>query len=418
MFDVVETSNFPTEPPLELIAPEDLVDELASEFAARERVEARIARLLARALEAKTFERDGFTSLTALLVHRMSVHPGEAQRLVGRANALAEMPLAAMAYDRGAVTGAQVDVLAETWAVSPRRIHQGRGKAGGNGHGHRTGPGASKKLDYWLDRVARDDLADVRQLVRETRALNLRREQDGMRINGWVDIESGERLAARLDPGPPLPGDTRSTPARRADLLLDMVEGGSDRPSLIVHVSAETLLEDKPGLSETEHGTFLTADEIRRISCDANLTRVVFGPDSQPLDVGRTKRLVTPALRIAVMARDLHCVFPGCDRPASWCDIHHLIPWSEGGPTSLDNLVLLCRHHHTLVHEGGWRIEGTPGHLDFYRPDGSQLGVEPPPRPIPTPYHDPRPKRPPQRRHQSRHPTDPSHPLPPGAMNR
>ena len=240
-----------------------------------------------------------------------------------------------------------------------------------------------------------------------------------MRINGWVDIESGERLAARLDPGPPLPGDTRSTrsPASRPAPRHGRREGRTDL-GLIVHVSAETLLEDKPGLSETEHGTFLTADEIRRISCDANLTRVVFGPDSQPLDVGRTKRLVTPALRIAVMARDLHCVFPGCDRPASWCDVHHLIPWSEGGPTSLDNLVLLCRHHHTLIHEGGWRIEGTPGHLDFYRPDGSQLGVEPPPRPDPTPYHDPRPKRPPRRRHQSRHPTDPGHPLSPRAMNR
>ena len=239
-----------------------------------------------------------------------------------------------------------------------------------------------------------------------------------MRINGWIDIESGEQLAARLEPGPPLPGDTRNVAARRADLLLEMVERSTDRPGLIVHVSAETLLEDKPGLTETEHGTFLTADEIRRISCDANLTRVVFGPDSQPLDVGRTKRLVTPALRIAVMARDLHCVFPGCDRPASWCDVHHLIPWSQGGPTSLDNLVLLCRHHHTLIHEGGWRIEGTPGHLDFYRPNGSQLGVEPIPRPVPTPYHHPRPKRPPQRRHQSRHPTNPSHPISPRAIDR
>ncbi len=81
------------------------------------------------------------------------------------------------------------------------------------------------------------------------------------------------------------------------------------------------------------------------------------------------------------MARDLHCVFPGCDRPATWCDVHHLIPWSQGGATDLDNLVLLCRHHHTLVHEGGWRIEGNPRNLQYYRPDGSQLITEPPPRP-------------------------------------
>jgi len=395
MFDVVATSNFPTEPPLELIAPEDLVDELASEFATRERVEARIAVLLARASESMAFERDGFSSLTALLIHRMSLHPAEAQRLVRRANALELMPLTSLAYAQGAISGAHVDVLAEAWAVSPDLFTREEGRLVEVAMDTAPVRELRKKLDYWLDQVARDDLADVRHLVRETRALNLRREQDGMRINGWVDIESGERLAARLDPGPPLPGDTRSTAARRADLLLEMVEGGSDRPSLVVHVSADNLFEGKTGISETDHGTFLTADEIRRISCDANLTRVVFGPDSQPLDVGRTKRLVTPALRIAVMARDLHCVFPGCDRPASWCDVHHLIPWSEGGPTSLDNLVLLCRHHHTLVHEGGWGIEGIPGDLSFYRPDRSQLGVESQPRPVPTPFHELAPKRPP-----------------------
>jgi len=252
-----------------------------------------------------------------------------------------------------------------------------------------------KRVDYWLDRVARDDLADERRTVRDLQSLSLRREGEMMRINGWVDIETGEEMKARLDPGPPTPGDDRSAPARRAALLVDILKGAGERPGLIVHVSAETLLEDQPGITETSNGTFLTAEEIRRISCDANLNRVVFGPDSQPLDVGRTKRLVTPALRIAVMARDLHCVFPGCDRPASWCDVHHLIPWSKDGSTSLENLVLLCRHHHTLVHEGGWRIEGIPGHLSFYRPDGSQLGVDPTPTPAPSPFHDPAPNWPP-----------------------
>ena len=77
-----------------------------------------------------------------------------------------------------------------------------------------------------------------------------------MRINGWTDIESGERLAAKLEPGPPAEGDTRSMPARRADLFLDIVEaGGSDRPNLVVHVASQTLLEGRPGVSETSRGT-------------------------------------------------------------------------------------------------------------------------------------------------------------------
>jgi hypothetical protein len=96
--------------------------------------------------------------------------------------------------------------------------------------------------------------------------------------------------------------------------------------------------------------------------------------------VGRTKRLVTPGQRLAVIARDLRCVFPTCDRPERWCDVHHIISWLADGPTAIDNLVLLCRHHHTLVHEAGWSLTGTPSDLRFFRPDGSELGADPPPQ--------------------------------------
>ena len=252
-----------------------------------------------------------------------------------------------------------------------------------------------KRLDYWLDQVARDDLGADRNLVRDLRSLRLRRDGEMMRINGWVDIETGEQMRARLEPGPPAPGDDRSTPARRADVLIDILNGAGDRPGLIVHVSAGTLFEGNAGISETGHGTFLTADEIGRISCDANLTRVVFGSDAQPIEVGRTKRLVTPAQRIAVMARDLHCVFPGCDRPATWCDVHHLIPWSQGGATDLGNLVLLCRHHHTLVHEGGWRIEGNPRAISGSTGPTAADSTPSETRSRSDPFHDPRPERPP-----------------------
>ena len=95
-----------------------------------------------------------------------------------------------------------------------------------------------------------------------------------VRLNGWMDIEAGERLIAQLDPGPPAEEDTRSAPAPRADLLIDILNGSSQRPDIIVHVSAETLGHQQPSLSETARGTFLSADEITRISCDANLTRV------------------------------------------------------------------------------------------------------------------------------------------------
>ena len=92
----------------------------------------------------------------------------------------------------------------------------------------------------------------------------------------------------------------------------------------------------------------------------ALLPPILGGAPSQPLDVGRTSRVVTPAQHRALAVRDGGCVFPGCDRPLAWCETHHLVAWLDGGPTDLANLALLCRAHHRTVHEGGWRLARGP----------------------------------------------------------
>ena len=95
---------------------------------------------------------------------------------------------------------------------------------------------------------------------------------------------------------------------------------------------------------------------------------------SEPLDVGRASRTVSPAQRRALTIRDRGCVFPGCDRPPGWCDGHHIVHWADGGPTDLANLALLCHHHHKAIHEGGWSMARAPdGSLEFTRPDGTPL---------------------------------------------
>jgi HNH endonuclease len=81
------------------------------------------------------------------------------------------------------------------------------------------------------------------------------------------------------------------------------------------------------------------------------------GPPTMPLELGRTTRVISPTQRVALAVRDGGCGFPGCDRPLSWCEGHHLLPWLEGGPTALPNLALLCRAHHRAVHEGGWQLQ-------------------------------------------------------------
>jgi hypothetical protein len=93
-------------------------------------------------------------------------------------------------------------------------------------------------------------------------------------------------------------------------------------------------------------------------------------------------------MKIAVIARDRRCVFPGCDRPSRWCDVHHITHWANGGKTRIGNLALLCRHHHVLVHEGGWTVGGTPGHLVFHRPDGTELGADRPVGDYRSPVHE------------------------------
>jgi HNH endonuclease/Domain of unknown function (DUF222) len=112
----------------------------------------------------------------------------------------------------------------------------------------------------------------------------------------------------------------------------------------------------------------------RRIACDASVMRVVMAGESEPLDVGRRTAVISPALRRAVIARDRRCRFPGCDRPPAWCDAHHVQHWADGGTTSLDNLLLICRRHHRMLHaRRGFTVEMNDARPTFRRPDGSTI---------------------------------------------
>jgi hypothetical protein len=129
-------------------------------------------------------------------------------------------------------------------------------------------------------------------------------------------------------------------------------------------------------------GTPLHPGTARRLACDAGLLPVVLGTASELLDVGRLHRLVTPAIRRALNIRDGGCRFPGCDRPVAWCDAHHLKSWVLGGLTSVDNMLLLCRRHHVLVHEHGWsiRLDKRTGIVTATDPAGRPLDIVSHPR--------------------------------------
>jgi HNH endonuclease len=159
-----------------------------------------------------------------------------------------------------------------------------------------------------------------------------------------------------------------------------------ERPHVTVMVGVDSLGGDRyviergalPGTCEMDHVGPVSPSTARRLACDASLMRVVMSGRSEPLDVGRRTPIVPPAMRRAVIVRDRACRFPGCDRPQAWCDAHHVTHWADGGATALPNLLLLCRRHHRMVHDG-FRLEMPEGRPVFRRPDGSVLEDRAPP---------------------------------------
>ena len=181
-----------------------------------------------------------------------------------------------------------------------------------------------------------------------------------------LDILTGEELLAALDPlcrPIPLPDgspDPRPVGRRRADAFGQVLRtylSGSGRPTsggVLPHVTL--IRPTTAGVDCLGFGGPITAATAELIACDSTLTTVTVDGAGAPLDVGRSERLFTPTIRKGLAVRDGGCAHPGCGRPVSWCDAHHITPWSAGGATSLDNGVLLCRLHHTAIHHGGWRV--------------------------------------------------------------
>jgi uncharacterized protein DUF222 len=168
--------------------------------------------------------------------------------------------------------------------------------------------------------------------------------------NGWYAQQADALVAIAkgyLRGGPA--GDTTST--------------SCDRYQVIVHTDSSAL-HGGAGRSD------LPIDTVKRLACDGSVITIVEDEEGTPLDVGRKTRTISTVLRRALLARDRHCTFPGCHNRC-YVDGHHIEHWADGGETNLANLTLLCTFHHTLVHEGGFKIcSDGAGASYFRRPDG------------------------------------------------
>jgi len=143
---------------------------------------------------------------------------------------------------------------------------------------------------------------------------------------------------------------------------------GGVAATLVVTLDADTLRGTLDRAGTTSHGSRVPARDLRRLACDAGIVPMVLGGKSQILDLGRRKRLFSPAQRLALAHRDGGCAFPGCDRPPGWCEAHHLRPWAFGGTTNLADGVLLCGAHHRLIHRSDWEVRSGAGGMPEFVP--------------------------------------------------
>lgn len=213
-------------------------------------------------------------------------------------------------------------------------------------------------------------VADDQRDAAESRYLQLTEGDDGwLFIKGGFDSIAKSTILTAIEAlaRPSGEGDNRCRERRQADALLELSDHALDtgavpqHASVRPHLQVTTTLETLQGLVGAPAGEMalslpISAKTVQRIACDSSVTRVLLGANSAVIDAGRAKRVVAGNIRRLLDARDQHCRWPGCERPASWSSAHHVIHWAQGGNTDLANMILLCHHHHWEVHEGGWRL--------------------------------------------------------------
>jgi hypothetical protein len=404
-------------------------------------------RLLAEADNRDLGRRMGGASTAAWARHRFRLRPGTARsrldlarRLassaageqptdwsanVGLSRAAGAMPATGKALAKGAISVDHAQVIASVMGRIPEHVQAeqvAKAEADLAKWALKFDPAGLARLGehllHVLDTQTLEEDEEQRVAKRELR-LN---EHTG-RITGRLDKEAMAMLRTALDPlAAPCPADDgtpdpRSPSRRSADALIELARRAchnghtlpttrGTRPHLTITATLDTLQRargqhphgehpnhEDPGCAGVSAGELawggpLSAEAVRRIACDAGITRIITNAHSVPLDVGREHRTVTTAQFAALVVRDGGCAFPGCTRPPAWCEAHHIKHWADGGATALNNLVLLCGHHHRSIHHQGWNVHlNQQGLPEFIPPTWIDPTQQPQHNPRPRPRH-------------------------------
>jgi len=369
------------------------------------RLQAWQQQLAARIEATEAAWREYRTSTTTWLTDAAQLTPREARRLIKAGKGLAQFEVVGAAAAAGKVLPSQAEAITSVLADLPPEFDQATVAQGQElmvGFAASHDAAALRRLTTHLVEVLAPDTADAlaaARLERQERAARARRYLEfvgdghgNVHIRGSLPVADAEPFIriidafaaadkrASLEARDPLVELVTPT-MRRADALITMVNrhchealapaNGGDRPRIVITLSYDKLAKaatDGAPLAGHLVGSNepMPASVLRRLLCDADVLPVVLGGQSEVLDVGRTQRLVTGPIRAALELRDGGCVFPGCDKPPQDCHAHHIVPWWAGGLTSLDNLVLVCAHHHGIVEPGHdptadrWQIQLQP----------------------------------------------------------
>jgi hypothetical protein len=331
-----------------------------------------------------------------LIADLVRITPRRACRLVAQAGLVAEsvtptghlaparLPLVREALTEGTLDADHVDAIAEVMKKVP---HSAPGDTAEIVEKHlvetaRVAPSSVVRSHgvALLARIEADGTPPAEELVAPKNVFRSQRDETGwMHFSGRIEPESAEELDSLLGAlaKPDGPADDRHPIQRLGDAFCDVVHHaltsdtlpsrGGEKPHLNATLDFSAL-QKGVGTATLEGGAVIPAVAARRIACDAGIIPMVMNSASVPLDVGRTRRLVTPKQRAALNARDRGCAFPTCTRPARWADAHHVRHWLDGGATDLANMVLLCRRDHRLIHHSEWQVRMRNGLPEFIPP--------------------------------------------------
>jgi uncharacterized protein DUF222/HNH endonuclease len=396
------------ESPLDVAdALEDLGDEIATLAAHIHAATQRLLVLIAEFDQRRGWESGGHRSCAHWLSYRTGIDLGACREKVRTARVLGGLPETSAAMARGELSFSAVRALSRVATAENEGdlLELARGC---------TIAQLERTVRSWK-RFTRMEEAELERERHESRSFSVFPDDDGMYVvKGRLPAEIGALLMRALDAASDAlyrehptgreasdAGRRKRAAQRRADsvgllaecaLAAGFGEGaGNDRGSdhsapisgtraeryqVVLHVDAETISSEcEPGRSHLGDGTRVSAETSRRLSCDSGHVKMTHAPsgtdspDGSILNVGRKTRTISPALRRALEFRDRGCRFPGCG--LRFTDAHHIKHWADGGETSLGNCLLLCGHHHRLLHEGGWQVtwwgEGNPC---FFGPRG------------------------------------------------